>query len=387
MLEDFSHVDEWGPEKIVTVADPKSGMRGVLVIDNTARGMGKGGTRMSPTLTTTEVCRLARVMTWKWAAADLRFGGAKAGIRFDPAAAERETVLRRFVRALASEVPEEYVFGLDMGLTENDAAIIQDELGSSYVAVGSPRELGGVPYDRWGITGYGVAEACAAALQHTGRDVREARVVVQGFGAVGAAAAERLHELGACIIGVSTAIGAVFDPDGLDVPALLAARSEHGDACIRDLSGVKELAAGEELELDGDVLIPAALQDVIDAQLASRLRFGLVAEGANLPCTPDALEVLARRGVPVVPDFIANAGGIVAAAYAMQARGAVFPVERDTVLETVSTLLRRNTNRVLDKAAADGTTPHNAAREIAKARVRAAMAARDAARTRSTARD
>src|SRR3954467_15504020 len=99
--DDFLHVDEWGPEKVVTVADPRSGMRGVLVIDNTARGTGKGGARMSPTVTVTEVTRLARVMTWKWAAVDLRFGGAKAGIRFGPASPDKELVLRRFVRALA----------------------------------------------------------------------------------------------------------------------------------------------------------------------------------------------------------------------------------------------------------------------------------------------
>jgi glutamate dehydrogenase (NAD(P)+) len=115
IADDFSHVDEWEPEKIVTVADPRNGMRGVLVIDNTARGMGKGGTRMSPSLTLTEAARLACVMTRKWAAVDLGFGGAKAGIRFDPSSPDKELVLRRFVRALASEVPAEYVFGLDMG--------------------------------------------------------------------------------------------------------------------------------------------------------------------------------------------------------------------------------------------------------------------------------
>ena len=182
VLDGLSHADEWGPEKIVTVADTRTGMLGVLVIDNTARGMGKGGTRMSPTLTVTEVARLARVMTWKWAGVDLFFGGAKAGIRFDPASADKEAVLRSFARALSNEVPEEYVFGLDMGLTEHDAAVIQDELGDRRTAVGSPRELGGVPYDQWGVTGYGVAEATDEALRWRGLDTSGARVVVQGFG-------------------------------------------------------------------------------------------------------------------------------------------------------------------------------------------------------------
>jgi glutamate dehydrogenase (NAD(P)+) len=162
-------MDEWGPEKIVCVSDARTGMRGVLVIDNTARGVGKGGTRMQPDVTVDEIARLARVMTWKWAAVDLFFGGAKAGIRFDPHHPDKEHALRAFVRALANEVPSEYVFGLDMGLTEDDAAVIQDELGDRGASVGTPRELGGVPYDQWGVTGYGVAEAADAAGRRSGR--------------------------------------------------------------------------------------------------------------------------------------------------------------------------------------------------------------------------
>src|SRR5919106_3348218 len=137
----FELMDDWGPEKIVCVSDRKTGMRGVLVIDNTARGMGKGGTRMSPTLTVEEVARLARTMTWKWAAVDLYHGGAKAGILGDPRSRDKESILRAFARALRNEVPEEYVFGLDMGLTESDAAIFADELGDRGAAVGLPRAL------------------------------------------------------------------------------------------------------------------------------------------------------------------------------------------------------------------------------------------------------
>ncbi|MDT7637973.1 MAG: glutamate dehydrogenase, partial [Pseudonocardiales bacterium] len=107
-------IDEWGPEKIVCVSDSRTGMRGVLVIDNTARGMGKGGTRMSPSVTVAEIARLARVMTWKWAAVDLFHGGAKAGIRFDPASPDKERVLRAYVRRLADQIPSSYVAGLDM---------------------------------------------------------------------------------------------------------------------------------------------------------------------------------------------------------------------------------------------------------------------------------
>ena len=383
MLDDFSLADDWGPEKVVAVADPKTGMRGALVIDNTARGIGKGGTRMSPTLTITEVARLARVMTWKWAAVDLRFGGAKAGIRFDPASPDKETVLRRFAKALSNEVPAEYVFGLDMGLTEDDAAIIQDELGSPLVAVGTPAELGGVPYDQWGVTGYGVAEACAAAMAHCCLEVAGARVIVQGFGAVGVAAAARLAELGATIVAVSTAVGGLYNPDGLDVAAMTAARASVGDSFVTQCDNggnTRLLEPGEELFLDTDVLIPAAMQDVIDPDIAGQLKAQLIVEGANLPACPVALDVLAERGITVVPDFIANAGGVVAAAFAMEARTSVFPVETDTVLTAVSKRLRSNTAQVLLASDLDHSTPHQAARLLAQKRVRAAMDARDRSR-------
>ncbi|GAA0308877.1 glutamate dehydrogenase (NAD(P)+) [Kineococcus aurantiacus] len=376
IADDFSHVDEWGPEKVVTVAEPRSGMRGVLVIDNTARGMGKGGTRMAPDLTVSEVGRLARVMTWKWAAVDLGFGGAKAGIRWDPASPDKELHLRRFVRALANEVPSEYVVGLDMGLGEDDAAVVQDELRDRGAAVGSPRETGGVPYDQWGVTGHGVAGAAAAALAWTGGAVAGSRVVVQGFGAVGRAAARRLDALGAQVVAVSTAAGAVHRPDGLDVPALLAAAA-HGDGLVhhvaRDVPGARLLPAGAELLLDTDVLVPAARQDVLDAQLAAGVRARVVVEGANLPADAAALRVLHERGVVVVPDFIANAGGVVAAAFAMDARYSVFPVEEQRVLDAVADRLSRNTVDVLDAARRAGEPPHAAARRLAQDRVRAAM--------------
>jgi len=368
-------MDEWGPEKIVCVADARTGMRGVLVIDNTARGIGKGGTRMTPTVTVGEVARLARVMTWKWAGVDLFFGGAKAGIRADPHGSDKERVLRAFVRALANEVPREYVFGLDLGLTEDDAAIIQDEIGDRGAAVGTPRERGGVPDVDWGVTGYGVAEAADAALAHQGETLSGATVVLQGFGAVGAAAAARLVELGAVVVGISTSAGALHHPEGLDVAELVAARAQFGDALVEHVAQphVQRMRAGEELLLDADVLVPAATQDVVDAALATDLRFRLIVEGANLPITPDAQRLLAARGVAVVPDFIANAGGVVAAAYAMDARRSPFPVERSVVFGAVSQKMRVNTAAVLDEADRSGETSHEAARRLAAERVRSAM--------------
>ncbi|MER5214401.1 Glu/Leu/Phe/Val dehydrogenase dimerization domain-containing protein [Streptomyces sp. NPDC002838] len=373
MTDALSLVDDWGPEKIVVVSHRRTGMKGVLVIDNTARGIGKGGTRMSPHVTVDEVARLARVMTWKWAGVDLFYGGAKAGIVADPAARDKEAVLRAFARALHNEVPREYVMGLDMGLTESDAAIIQDELGDRGAAVGTPEHLGGVAYDKLGVTGYGVAEATDAATQRLGLPLSGARVAIQGFGAVGSAAARRFAELGATVVAVSTAHGALHDPSGLDVDDLLTAREEHGDHFVTLPGRGATLASGAELTVDCDVLVPAALQDVIDHSTAQKIKAQLVVEGANLPTSPGAQAILAQRGITVLPDFVANAGGVVAAAFAMDARHSGFRPDTVAIFETISTRLRTNTVTVLEEAERRDVTPHAAGRSLAEQRVLTAM--------------
>lgn len=361
--------DEWGPEKVVMVSDPDLGMRGVLVIDNTSRGMGKGGTRMTPTVSVGEIAQLARVMTWKWAAVDLFYGGAKAGIRFDPASPRKEDILRSFVRKLSNEVPREYVFGLDMGLTENDAAIINDELGRG-AAVGTPYELGGVPYDRLGITGFGVAEVVDQIAEQKGLQGR--RVAVQGFGAVGHAAAERLHEMGYVVTAVSTADGALGDPDGLDIPGLLAERERLGDAFVHEHPELALPSRGE-LFTDVEILVPAAMQNVLPARDVPEVRARLIVEGANLPTSAEAQSELHARGVTVVPDFIANAGGVVSAAFAMEQRFSAFRPDPQQIFETVSQKLRLNATTTLEEAQRAKATPHQAARGLAQSRVRAAM--------------
>lgn len=369
MADFFDLINEWGPEKIVTVSDPKTKMRGVLVIDNTARGIGKGGTRMQPTVTVDEVCRLARVMTWKWAAVDLFYGGAKAGIKADPTSPDKERILRSFVRRLSNEVPEEYVFGLDMGLTENDAAIINDELGRG-AAVGTPHELGGVAYDKLGITGFGVAEVVDETAARMG--LSQPRVAVQGFGAVGHAVAKRLAELGYTITAISTAQGAIADPNGLDIPELLAKREEVGDALVEDYPQLR-IEPGQELFTDAEILVPAALQNVLDENSAKDVKAKLLVEGANLPTSAAAQQYFRDTGVTLIPDFIANAGGVVSAAFAMEARFSPFRVEPQRIFDTVSAKLRANANTTLDEAAKTGQTTHVAAQALAQQRVRAAM--------------
>jgi glutamate dehydrogenase (NAD(P)+) len=263
------------------------------------------------------------------------------------------------------------VFGLDMGLTEQDAAILLDELGGRGAAVGLPRELGGLPYDELGVTGFGVAEAADAAATACGWALAGSRVAIQGFGAVGAAAAKRFVELGATVVAVATAAGAVHDPGGLDVARLVGLRSDVGDDCVRAYGGVRP--ADVALAVPTDVLVPAAREDVIDDGVALATDARLVVEGANLPTTSGAREILAKRGIPVVPDFIANAGGIVAAAHSMDMRFSPFPVDPDDIFAMISAKLRANAAAVLAEAERTERTPHAAALRLAQQRVLAAM--------------
>src|SRR5699024_3521719 len=219
--------------------------------------------------------------------------------------------LRSFVRKLRNEVPEEYVFGLDMGLTEYDAAIINDELGRGS-AVGTPYELGGIPYDQLGITGHGAAEVVDEIAGQ--QDVKGSSVAVPGFGGVGHSVAQRLHGLGYRVTAVSSVKGALAKPDGLDIPALLQERAELGDDCVYKHPKLA-IEPGQELFAQADILVPAALQNVITEHNVGDIKAKLLVEAANLPTNEAAQTALRANGVTVVPDFIANAGGVVSAAF------------------------------------------------------------------------
>ena len=248
---------------------------------------------------------------------------------------------------------------------------ISSTRGDRGAATGLPRELGGLPYDQLGVTGFGVAEAADAAAQLIGLPLAGATVAIQGFGAVGQAAAERLSELGACVVAVSTSRGAVVDHDGIDVARMKELRSKVGDDCVLEYGGAVDLQ--QALEASAQILIPAAREDVIDRDLAARTSARLIVEGANLPTTLAAREVLQDRGVVLVPDFIANAGGIIAAAHSMDARYSPFTVDPDRVLSMISDKMRQNTRSVVEQSRRSGTTTHVAANQLAQDRVLAAM--------------
>jgi glutamate dehydrogenase (NAD(P)+) len=357
--------DELGPAKVVFVWEPALELRAVVAIDNVACGPAIGGVRMAPDVGAEEAFRLARAMTLKNSAAGLAHGGGKSVIAADPGLPRerKEALVRAFALAIRDLV--EYVPGPDMGTDERAMAWIRDEIGR---AVGLPAELGGIPLDTIGATGLGLCAAAEVAQEFCGLKLAGARVAVQGFGAVGIHAARFLGRKGAMLVAAADSSGTLSDPGGLDLEALVALKREGG--CLVDAGTGRKAPVDAIVDAPCDIWIPAARPDVIDARNAERLSARLVLEGANLPVTPEAEERLHARGVLVIPDFIANAGGVICAA--VEYAGGT---ER-TALEAIDARLRANTRAVLEASARSRQMPRYAAVELATARVRAAMAHR-----------
>jgi len=374
MEEVFEWMDEWGPEKILIVHDAKTKMKGMLVIDNTARGMGKGGCRMAPDVTLWDCFRLARTMTWKWAMADIFLGGAKAAIVADPNDPNKEEIIRAYVRAIKKFLPDEYVFGNDMGFAEREEAIVIDECGGDMrVAVGTPGELGGLPYDELGLTGYGVAEATEVGAEHLGMNLKGATASIQGLGAVGSFTAKFLHEKGSTIIAISSVEGALYEPNGLDIERLLQLKEEFGDNAVKEYRGANSIPLGDELKLDVDILIPAAKGDVITKENVEAVKAKMIVEGANFPVTPECREILYKRGILSIPDFVANAGAVMSAGKSMFYRYACERLDPAEVYASIKSKMKSNVAIVLNEAKRTNKLPSSVALDIAQGRVRKAM--------------
>lgn len=355
--------DEYGPEKIVYIYEPRCGLKGIVVIDNISAGPAIGGIRMAPDVSTEEVFRLARAMTWKNALAGIPHGGGKSGIIADPASPNKETLIRQFARAM--EKLEGYIPGPDMGTDEVAMAWVRDEIGRS---VGLSKVLGGIPLDQIGATGYGLAICAEVAQEFTDMKLDGARVVVQGFGNVGSHAARYLQERGAVLVGASDLDGTVHDPDGIDVDKLVAVKSETGR--VTDYEGGEKKNIDDWIDIPCDIFVPAARPDVITETNALRLQAKVVLQGANIPVTARAERILHDNGILSVPDFVANAGGVICAS--VEYKGGT----QKRAFETIEEKIRENTHEVLELARAHSQIPAEAALSLAKQRVAEAMAYR-----------
>ncbi|MCQ1537351.1 Glu/Leu/Phe/Val dehydrogenase [Methanosarcina sp. KYL-1] len=358
----FRFADELGPFKIIHVYEPSVDLKAVLVVDNVSRGPAIGGVRMAPDVSTEECFRLARAMTLKNAAADLPYGGGKIVMYGDPRMPQEKK--SKMLRALASALryTDEYIFAPDMGTDEVCMACIKDEIGR---VVGLPCEVGGIPLDEIGATGWGLVHATEAALKYCDFELKGARVVVQGFGAVGKNAARFLAERGAVIVGVADSRGTVHSPEGLDVETLSMLKREGKS--VLEYPGAEKLDREAIIAIPCDIWIPAARPDVINENNVHLLNTKLVVEGANIPVTEGAEKILYEAGVLYVPDFIANAGGVICAASEYQGS------TQCAAFGSIEEKVRRNTEMVLEASSKKGISPRKAAVELAIERVKRAM--------------
>ncbi|CAN5559690.1 Glu/Leu/Phe/Val dehydrogenase [soil metagenome] len=291
-------------------------VQGYRVQHNGARGPYKGGIRYHPDADIAEVRALAALMTWKTALVGVPFGGAKGGIQVDPSRLsdhELERMTRRFTNAISHVLgPYRDVPAPDVNTNAQVMAWVMDaysaKTGYSPACVtGKPLDLGGAP-GREAATGRGCVYVLSAYAAHHGRDLAGLRVAVQGFGNVGSWMAHELTERGASVIAVSDVHGGVVDERGLDVGVLLALAGERRP--LVETPGADAITNEELLTLDCDVLAPAALGDVLHEDNAGRVRAKIVVEAANHPTTPGADKILGDMGVAVLPDILANAGGV-----------------------------------------------------------------------------
>lgn len=362
------------PDRVieVTVADPRRDgtvIRAIRVQHLLDRGPVKGGLRMAASVTRAEVDALATFMTLKTATADLPLGGAKGGLAVDPGSLteeQRHAVVADVACRLATDLgPDLDVLGPDVGTGPDDMAAAdaawRDATGKTgSIATGKPVSAGGLAF-RQGATARGLDIVLAALTDRLDLD-RSLRFAVHGFGSVGRGLAERLTDRGHVLVAAADSGGTAYDPDGLDVQALVDRKEERGT--VAD-DGADDSTA--VLTVDCDLLIPAALQGVIDHTTAADVKAAIVLEGANGPCTWEGTEALTERGITVVPDILANAGGVSASFEEMTP-----PDERDPEEQIAARFEERlvaATGAVWDEAAASSLDLRTAATVVALRRV------------------
>lgn len=321
LLEILSH-----PRKVVTVSIPVKlddgevrVLAGHRVQHSDVLGPYKGGIRYHPAVTLREVSALAMLMTWKCALLGIPYGGAKGGIPIDPkkySVGELERISRRYISELIKDIgPSVDIPAPDMGTSAREMAWMMDTYSVNVghavpgVVTGKPLSIGG-SRGRDMATGRGVMITVREALADQGKSLAGVRVAIQGFGNVGCAAAELLHQEGAKIIAVSTGAGGVYSQNGLDIPALKAYAANNRKSIV-GFPQATPISNADLLTLPCDVLIPAALENQITEENVNQVQAQIIAEAANGPVTLEANQVLEARGVTVLPDILANAGGVV----------------------------------------------------------------------------
>ncbi|MBS1814965.1 MAG: Glu/Leu/Phe/Val dehydrogenase [Acidobacteria bacterium] len=349
---------------------------GYRVQHNVARGPAKGGLRYAPDVSLDEVRALASWMTWKCAVVNIPFGGAKGGVICDPKKMS-QTELERMTRRYTAEIiefigPEKDVPAPDMNTNEQTMAWIMDTYSMhmrqtvTSVVTGKPVNIGG-SRGRTAATGHGIAVVCDEAIAHLGMKPAETTVIVQGFGNVGSNAAKQLHARGYKVVGIAEWDGGLYNAAGIDIAALAEHKAKTGS--VRNFSGAEEAVSEELLMRECDVLVPAATENVITSQNAAGVKAKILLEGANGPTTPRADEILEKNGVFVIPDILANAGGVTTSYFEwVQDRMGYFWTEAE-VNERLDRIMTESFREVLRYAKEHGVNNRIAAYMLAVDRV------------------
>ena len=357
--------------------------KGYRVHHNTSRGPSKGGIRYHPAVTLEEVKALAMWMTWKCAVVGIPFGGAKGGVVVEPRELSMGE-LQRMTRRYTSEIlpfigPERDIPAPDLGTNEQVMAWIMDTNSTREgfsvpgVVTGKPLAIGGSA-GRNQATARGVMYITLATLKHRGRAIEDTRVVVQGYGNVGGGTVELLHEQGCRIVGVSDVKGGVYNPDGLTPEALRQHQADTGG--VQGLEGAQDVTNEELLELDCDLLIPAAIEGQLTRLNADRVNASIIVEAANGPTEPEADEIFAQRGIAVVPDILANAGGVTVSYFEWVQDIQAYSWSEDEVNDRLRKIMEQSYVDVLAMGESRGVKMRTAATMLGVGRVAEAHATR-----------
>jgi len=361
----------------VTMDDGRIEMfTGFRVLHSQARGPGKGGIRYAPDVTLDEVRALASWMTWKCAVVNIPFGGAKGGVICDPkrmSTGELERMTRRYTAEIIEFIgPEKDVPAPDMGTNEQTMAWIMDTYSMhqhqtvTSVVTGKPVNIGG-SRGRREATGRGVRVMCDEALKYLQMPVDGCRVIIQGFGNVGSNAANLMREKGYKIVGIAEYDGGLFNPHGIDICSLLEHRQRNGT--VLGFKGAEPVDSLDLLTTDCEILIPAATENVITSRNADRIKARIICEGANGPTTAVADEILADKKVFIIPDILANSGGVTASYFEwVQDRQGYFWKE-SVVNEQLESILAESFDDVVRYSDAHGVNNRIAAYMLAIDRV------------------
>ena len=357
--------DRFGPKITVDVHRPDVGLEGYLVIDNTKLGPGKGGIRMHPSVSCGEVAELARAMSLKNALADLPFGGAKGGIVWNHEVNKQE-VFQAFIEEIRYFMPSQYIAAPDINTGEKEMGWLIDITKDQKSTTGKPAERGGMDH-KTASTGYGVVVAAKSAGSRCGIELKGAKVAIDGYGNVGRWAAHYLEEAGACIVATSSRHGAIHVSEGIDLEVLNDIKDRGGKTTAYE--GAELITHDEMLGLEVDILITASVSDVINDRNHHGVKARLIVEGSNLPMSHEIEELLHERGITIVPDIVANAGGVIASYIEHEAKD----LSKSYTLSTIEDKISKTTNAVLETSAKRHEYPRAAAVELAYEKIEQSM--------------